>query len=58
MKTKNKKMLSFICAMILILTTIAPTMGLFMSEVFASTATVTYNGKISYGGSKCRGLFS
>ncbi|MCI8999701.1 MAG: hypothetical protein HFJ26_01890 [Clostridia bacterium] len=53
MKTKNKKMLSFICAMILILTTIAPTMGLFMSEVFASTATVTYNGKISYGGSKC-----
>ena len=29
-------------------------MGLFMSEVFASTATVTYNGKISYGGSKCR----
>lgn len=57
MKTKNKKMLSFICAMILILTAVAPSLGLFVSEVFADTATITYNGRATYGGSTCRRLF-
>lgn len=50
MKSKNKKILNFICAIIVLLTTLLPDLGIITSEVYASSATIQYNGKATYNG--------
>jgi hypothetical protein len=51
MKIKIKKFINIICTLVLLLTTILPNLGLMSSAVFASSATVQYNGSVTYGGS-------
>lgn len=47
---KTIKMLNIILVIIILLSTIVPVI-LELNEVFATDATVTYNGKVTYGGS-------
>ncbi len=49
MKTKIKKFLNLMCAILILLTAVLPNLGIIASEVFASSSTVQYNGKIKYG---------
>ena len=50
---KGIKMLNLILALIILLSTILP-VGHNLSEVFAATYTVQYNGKVTYRRINCR----